>query len=217
MKNVRQHRGATIRKAMMVLTGLAVASCATRELEVLEPETEVVSELESAQELVIYDQAEVSITHTPVPGTDELEEPCPCECVLDCEKSAEKEGQLHELLSKMQDEANRRAEAAAEAAMTVGLDLMEYEKWETMIKGLVDLLSSPTLVIVQMPTGSFKKVKLEELSDLDVSSSQVFTIKSQVSAKMKAALSAQMESYGVPATDAKKLSSHMMDTYLSEL
>ncbi len=210
---VSKNRARGVKVQTILILAAMMASCAGRELGVIEPEIDVVTE----QTIVLHDDTLVAEFHQPEQVTDDLAGSCQCQCVKPCGHADGHHDELVELLDQIESESTTRGKAARDAVFEAGEDLVKYEGWQQMVKDMVELLSSPTLVLVQMPSGSFKKVKLEDVSDLDVGHTQIYTIKTQVSAKMKAALGAQMQSSGVPPGEAKAIASIVMDTFLASL
>ncbi|MFH1434663.1 MAG: hypothetical protein ABIJ56_03000 [Pseudomonadota bacterium] len=160
----------------------------------------------------------IEIPLPPNPYEDDFNEEltCRCCCPNECGHGLES-SEFTAFINELRAEATSRVNAVADALLKSGGDIMEYEEWQLIAKGCMELLSNPTIVIVQLPSGQWKKVKFEELGDMDVSPGEVFRIQQSVGVKMKAALKAEMISRGVPEPDADTLAGDILKTYLKNL
>lgn len=160
----------------------------------------------------------IEIPLPPNPYEDDFDEKalCRCCCPGTCGHGLES-SEFADFINELRSEATSRVNAVADALLKSGPDMMAYEEWQKIARGCMDLLSNPTLVIVQLPSGKWKKVKFEELADMDVRPGEVFRIQKSVGVKMKAALVAEMISRGVPESEADTIAGNIMKTYLKNL
>jgi hypothetical protein len=140
-----------------------------------------------------------------------------CECVCMACMSPEAVSEIEALVAKLRKDANRRTDAAAQAVLDVSPKLVEHEEWREIIQSTMTLLNNPTVVLVPMPGGAIKKVSLEKIGELDLTTTQIASIKSSVGGKMESTLGAAMVLHGVPGDEADELADTIMKTYLREL
>ncbi len=139
---------------------------------------------------------------------------CPCVCATGCVASA---SELRALVAKLKLDATRRADASAAAVLEVGEELLAHESWEDIVTSTMDLLNNPTIVIVPGPGGKLQKVSLEKLGTLDLSTTQIVSIKNNVSGKMQSAIKANMIVHGIAKKDAAVFSKQIMQVYMSKM
>jgi hypothetical protein len=139
-----------------------------------------------------------------------------CCCPNVCQKN-EKVSELESFIGKLKAEATVRAEAAAAALLKAGPDLARYEDWKQIVRDSMDLLGSPTLVVVQLPSGKWKKVKFEKVPEMDISEAEVVMIQKSVGEKMQSAIAADMTARGVPAKEAGRIAEAIIKTYLEKI
>jgi hypothetical protein len=129
----------------------------------------------------------------PNPYEDDAD--CQCLCATGCVASA---SELRTLVAKLKLKATRRADASAAAVLEAGDGLLAHENWQEVVTSTMDLLNNPTIVIVPMPGGKLKKVSLEKIGSLDLTGTQIVSIKNSVGGKMQSALAANMIVHGIP-------------------
>lgn len=139
---------------------------------------------------------------------------CQCLCAAGCVASA---SELRTLVAKLTLEATRRADASAAAVLEAGDGLLAHENWQEVVTSTMDLLNNPTIVIVPMPGGALKKVSLEKIGSLDLTGTQIVSIKNSVRGKMQSALAANMIAHGIPKKDATKFSKEILQVYMTKL
>lgn len=139
---------------------------------------------------------------------------CPCTCPTGCVATA---SELRALVAKLKLKATRRAEASAAAVLVAGDELLAYESWQDVVTSTMDLLSNPMIVIVRDAGGKLKKVHLEKLGTMDLSTTQIVSIKNKVSGKMQSAITANMIVHGIPEKNAKAYSKDIMQVYMSKM
>jgi hypothetical protein len=139
---------------------------------------------------------------------------CQCLCTTGCVASA---SELRTLVAKLKLKATRRADASAAAVLEAGDGLLAHDSWQEVVTSTMDLLNNPTIVIVPMPGGTLKKVSLEKIGSLDLTGTQIVSIKNSVGGKMQSALAANMIAHGIPKKDAVKFSKDIMQVYMSKM
>jgi len=139
---------------------------------------------------------------------------CPCVCATGCVADA---SELRALIAKLTLKATRRADASAAALLKAGDGILAHENWAEVVTSTMDLLNHPTIVIVPLPGGKLKKVSLEKLGTIDLSTTQIFSIKNKIEGKMQSALTVNMIANGIPKKDAKKFSKKIMQVYMYKL
>ncbi len=180
------------------------------------PGQQYVTVVETVVEVVRKDVIEIPLPPNPYEDDFNEELVCRCCCPNECGHGKES-SEFAAFIQGLRAEATSRVNAVADALLKSGGDIMAYEEWQLIAKGCMELLGNPTIVIVQLPSGQWKKVKFEELGDMDVSPGEVFRIQKSVGVKMKAALKAGMISRGVPEPDADRLAGDILKTYLKNL
>jgi len=139
---------------------------------------------------------------------------CPCVCATGCVAST---SEFRALVAKLKLKATRRADASAAAVLEAGDGILAHESWEEVVTSTMDLLNNPTIVIVPIPGGKLQKVSLEKIGTLDLTTTQIISIKNSVGGKMQSALKANMIAHGIPKQDALQFSKEIMQVYMSKM
>lgn len=141
---------------------------------------------------------------------------CPCCCAAQC-GGAENAPEFEAFVTDLKDRATAKAIASADAILEAGPDLVKHEGWMEMARDAMDLLSNPILVVVQLPSGKWRKVTFETLPDLDVDPVEVYLIQKSVGDRMKAALKASMIGHGMGDAEADAAAGKIVKAYLKKL
>ncbi len=218
MPSLLERRGVTGRGIVFfALLALFVGpGCGSSQARVFEPD-----EISTSVEVETPDAARALAETLELPadpyGTGSGDGTCPCTCAIAPCALSEVPAELEALVDEIRKEAESRTVAAAEAVLQVGGSIAHHEEWREIVKEAMGLLDSPTIVVVQLPGGAWKKVKFEEVTEMDLGVVQIATIKNSVSGKMASTLAASMENHGIPEAEASQLADIMMETYLAEL
>ena len=200
---------------LALLAAAATAGCAAGQVRVFEPDDQTTAvEVETPDHGLAVGPLELPADPYGAVGSHPA---CPCACEASPCAGHQVPAELAALIDEIRKEAEARTAAAADAVVEVGAALALHEEWREIVKEAMSLLDSPTIVVVQLDGGGWKKVKFEDVGDMDVGAVQVASVKKSVSAKMAAALAASMESHGVPHAEASDLSGKMMEAYLEGL
>jgi len=175
---------------------------------------------EPGDELIVEKVVEgpQKVIEIPIPPNPYEDQPADCACCC-AEACAVGVGsaEFDLFVGALKQEATMKIQAAADALLASGGDLVKYEGWQDIVKDCMDILGSPTLVVVQLSSGKWKKVKFEEIATLDEDVREISLIKASVGEKMKAALAANMVGRGVAEADAKAIAGKIIKTYVDEL
>jgi len=190
--------------------GVGEPAAGPASLEQEEPRDELIVE-----KVVEGPQKVIEIPIPPNPYEDQPAD-CACCCAEACAGGVGS-AEFNLFVSALKLEATMKIQAAANALLASGGDLVKYEGWQEIVKDCMDILGSPTLVVVQLSSGKWKKVKFEELATLDEDVREIALIKASVGEKMKAALAANMVGRGVVEADAKAIAGKIIKAYTDAL
>jgi hypothetical protein len=158
------------------------------------------------------------VIEIPIPPNPYEDQPaeCACCCAEACAGSVGST-EFNLFVGALKQEATMKIQAAADALLASGKDLVKVEGWQEIVKDCMDILGSPNLVVVQLSSGKWRKVKFEEIATLDEDVREISLIKAGVGEKMKAALAASMVGRGVAEADAKAIAGKIIKTYMDKL
>lgn len=141
---------------------------------------------------------------------------CACCCAAQC-SGAKNTPEFEAFVTDLKDQAAAKAVASADALLKAGPDLVKHEGWMEIARDAMDLLGNPILVVVQLPSGKWRKVTYETLPDLDVDPVEVYMIQRSVGERVKAALKASMIGHGMGDAEADAAAGKIVKTYLEKL
>jgi hypothetical protein len=208
--------------AFLALFSVFCPACRHGEVGVSEPSAgpAYLTGEEPGDELIVEKVVEgpQKVIEIPIPPNPYEDQPADCAC---CCKEACAGGvgsaEFDLFVIALKQEATMKIQAAADALLASGGDLVKFEGWQEIVKDCMDILGSPTLVVVQLSSGKWKKVKFEELATLDEDVREIALIKASVGEKMKAALAANMVGRGVAEADAKAIAGKIIKTYMDKI
>jgi hypothetical protein len=141
---------------------------------------------------------------------------CGCCCASHCGDGLDT-SDFEAFIIGLKDEVTAKAAAAAEALIEAGPDLVRHEGWKDMAGDAMDILGNPILVVVQLPSGQWRKAAFEALPDLDVDPVEAFMIRKSVGNRLQAALKAAMEGRGLDEAEADAIAGKIIKAYLTNL
>jgi len=166
--------------------------------------------------IILKEVKNIEIPLPPNPYEDE-ETTCQCECPQMPCKNNITSGEFRSFVLSLKGESIARLDAATEAILSAGYEIMKYPDWKQIVKDSMEIFGNPTIVLVQLESEKWKKVKFEEIPQMDLKVTETILIRKSVEEKIQSLLTSVFVSRGVPVNEANKIAEKIVNEYTKRI